>query len=210
MTIRNLCLKRRISVHSAVVMRSENGIYIFVSGTPKDEEKAFYDDVHSKVARGQDRSRPSDFEHLWHTPDRPENEMVLRELGDLTGERILLIGNGASSKELALLDRHPDTVVYSDLSPHAGEAVLQHVDLSGYENHIVFAAIDAEALPFPDESLDIVYGYAKVHHLPDVDTFLAGAMRVLKPGGRAVFMDDAYSPIWHFSKMTWLKPLLRC
>ena len=32
---------------------------------------------------------------------------------------------------------------------------------------------------------------------------------MLKPDGRAIFMDDAFSPVWHYSKQTWLKPLMK-
>ena len=33
--------------------------------------------------------------------------------------------------------------------------------------------------------------------------------RVLSPGGVCVFFDDAFSPIWHLSKQTILKPFMR-
>ena len=69
---------------------------------------------------------------------------------------------------------------------------------------MIFAGIDAENLPFADASVDIVYGYAFVHHLPDLDRFLAETARVLRPGGRAVFLDAAYAPLWDGSKRTWL------
>ena len=32
---------------------------------------------------------------------------------------------------------------------------------------------------------------------------------MLKPGSKAIFMDDAFSPAWHYSKQTWLKPLMK-
>ena len=122
---------------------------------------------------------------------------------------LLLIGNGASRKELSFLDQGPRRLVYSDLSPNAGQAIQKQFDFSPYQAVIRFAAIDAENLPFEDASFDVVYGHAMVHHLPDVERFLRGVKRVLVPGGRAVFMDDAFSPVWHYSKQTWLKPLMK-
>jgi SAM-dependent methyltransferase len=69
--------------------------------------------------------------------------------------------------------------------------------------------MDAEELPLADESVDLLYGYAFVHHLPDVDAFLGEAARVLRAGGRATFVDHAYSPLWQGAKRTVLRPLMR-
>jgi ubiquinone/menaquinone biosynthesis C-methylase UbiE len=48
-----------------------------------------------------------------------------------------------------------------------------------------------------------------VHHLSNITGFLNEVMRVLTPGGRCVFMDDAYSPIWHLVKSRLLGSLMR-
>ncbi|MBI5104577.1 MAG: class I SAM-dependent methyltransferase [Solirubrobacterales bacterium] len=49
---------------------------------------------------------------------------------------------------------------------------------------------DAEALPFPDESFDLVLGHAVLHHLPDLDQAWSEFRRVLRPGGVAVFAGE--------------------
>jgi SAM-dependent methyltransferase len=66
---------------------------------------------------------------------------------------------------------------------------------------------DATRLPFDDDSVDILYGYAFTHHLQDFSRFLREAVRVTR--GRAVFMDDAYSPVWQNLKTGPLRPLMR-
>ena len=73
----------------------------------------------------------------------------------------------------------------------------------------MFAAIDAMDLPLRDGSVDLVYGFAFAHHLPDVERFLGEVARVLRPGGRCVLMDNAYSPLWQRLKLVWLRPLMR-
>jgi SAM-dependent methyltransferase len=62
-----------------------------------------------------------------------------------------------------------------------------------------------EALPWPDESFDIVVSRYSAHHWRDVGAGLNEARRVLKPGGLAVFMD-AYSPADPLLD-TWLQSL---
>lgn len=49
---------------------------------------------------------------------------------------------------------------------------------------------DAEALPFRDQSFDLVIGHAILHHLPDLDRAFAEFRRVLRPGGRLVFAGE--------------------
>ena len=49
---------------------------------------------------------------------------------------------------------------------------------------------DAERLPYPDASFDMVIGHAVVHHLPDLDAAFGEFLRVLKPGGRLVIAGE--------------------
>jgi ubiquinone/menaquinone biosynthesis C-methylase UbiE len=49
---------------------------------------------------------------------------------------------------------------------------------------------DAESIPYPDASMDLVVGHAVLHHIPDVEGALREVMRVLKPGGRFVFAGE--------------------
>jgi ubiquinone/menaquinone biosynthesis C-methylase UbiE len=49
---------------------------------------------------------------------------------------------------------------------------------------------DAERLPYPDASFDLVVGHAVLHHLPDVEGALAEMRRVLRPGGRLVIAGE--------------------
>src|SRR5579875_251358 len=49
---------------------------------------------------------------------------------------------------------------------------------------------DAESLPFPDESFDLVVGHAVLHHLPDLDRAFSEFRRVLRPGGTILFAGE--------------------
>ena len=49
---------------------------------------------------------------------------------------------------------------------------------------------DAEELPFEDESFDIVFGHAVLHHIPDLPRAFAEFERVLRPGGTVLFCGE--------------------
>jgi ubiquinone/menaquinone biosynthesis C-methylase UbiE len=187
----------------------DGNVYDFVGDTQKQDEKTFYDTTYDDSGSVSRKKALDELEQIWESPSTPENRLVRNILGNVMGKTVVMVGNGKSRKELALLRESPNRLVYSDLSPNASIRIKKEVDCSGYSDVLRFAAIDAENLPFVDSSIDIIYGYAMVHHLPDVELFLREVIRVLKPGGKAVFMDDAYSPIWHYSKQTWLKLLMK-
>ncbi|MDH3626186.1 MAG: class I SAM-dependent methyltransferase [Acidobacteriota bacterium] len=185
-------------------------MFDFVDSADRAEEKGFYDQAY--VGRRQESCAKQTVESvlpIWDLPDRPENRIVLEQLGDLSGKKVLLLGNGESLKELLFLTMDPAHLVYSDLSTHALMNICDRFELDQFQNQLTFAAIDAHDIPFSSNTFDVIYGFAMVHHLPDLDRFLVSVNRALKPGGYTVFMDDAYAPIWHYSKQTWLKPLMK-
>ncbi|MFL5899026.1 MAG: class I SAM-dependent methyltransferase [Solirubrobacterales bacterium] len=49
---------------------------------------------------------------------------------------------------------------------------------------------EAETLPFEDESFDLVFGHAVLHHIPDLDRACAEFRRVLRPGGMIAFAGE--------------------
>jgi SAM-dependent methyltransferase len=49
---------------------------------------------------------------------------------------------------------------------------------------------DAESLPFPADSFDLVLGHAVLHHLPNLERAFSEFHRVLKPGGRILFAGE--------------------
>jgi ubiquinone/menaquinone biosynthesis C-methylase UbiE len=49
---------------------------------------------------------------------------------------------------------------------------------------------DAERLPFDDESFDLVFGHAVLHHLPDLNAALSEFRRVVRPGGALAFCGE--------------------
>jgi ubiquinone/menaquinone biosynthesis C-methylase UbiE len=51
-------------------------------------------------------------------------------------------------------------------------------------------AADAERLPFADQSFDLVFGHAVLHHIPDLARAFGEFARVLAPGGTLLFAGE--------------------
>jgi ubiquinone/menaquinone biosynthesis C-methylase UbiE len=49
---------------------------------------------------------------------------------------------------------------------------------------------EAEDLPWADESFDVVFGHAVLHHVPDLERAFAEFRRVLRPGGVLAFCGE--------------------
>ena len=185
------------------------GVIDFVPAEQRGPERAFYDDFYLRAPSSASLPTQAALAQTWTEPGAPwEMREVWRRLGELDDRTVLLLGNGESVGELHMLVKRPRTLIYSDLSPVGLRALHRRVDGAGRDN-VVFAAMDALDLPLRDESVDLVYGFAFAHHLPDLERFLGEVARVLRPGGRCVFMDDARSPVWQRLKLVWLRPLMR-
>lgn len=95
-------------------------------------------------------------------------------------------GGGHVARALAPLVAH---VVASDLTPEMLGAAERFLAGEGITN-ISYQQADAEALPFPDVSFDLVTCRIAPHHFPDPARFVREVARVLRPGGRFALLDS--------------------
>lgn len=106
-------------------------------------------------------------------------------------DRVLDIATGGGHTALALAP-HVAEVVATDFTAEMLEAARVFLTEKGVHN-VTFEAADAEELPFPEASFDIVTSRIAPHHFPAPETFVREAARVLRPGGRFV-LDDNMAP----------------
>jgi SAM-dependent methyltransferase len=76
----------------------------------------------------------------------------------------------------------------TDISPKMVEVATRNAANLGLD--VNGRPADAERIPYPDGSFDLVVGHAVLHHIPDVAVAMREVLRVLKPGGRFVFAGD--------------------
>jgi SAM-dependent methyltransferase len=114
-----------------------------------------------------------------------------KALGDPPGHygRMLEIGAGTGYFTLNLLRQGiVDEATATDISPGMLVALRNTAAELGLAVETVNC--DAERLPFPDESFDLVLGHAVLHHVPDLPAALRECARVLSPGGTLAFMGE--------------------
>jgi ubiquinone/menaquinone biosynthesis C-methylase UbiE len=89
---------------------------------------------------------------------------------------------------------HPDRLYLLDLDLQMIQQADQHKN-SQNENRIQFCVGDAVRLPFRDESMDAVFGFGFLHHVPAWQEGLSEIARVLKQGG-VYFMEEYYPSLY--------------
>lgn len=95
-------------------------------------------------------------------------------------------GRGSDTCKLA---KHGAEVVGIDISDVGIQLGRQQAEEHGLADSIVFSVGDCESLCFADDSFDMLCGKDILHHL-QLDKAMREATRVLKPGGRAVFLES--------------------
>ncbi len=114
-------------------------------------------------------------------------EYAFHELGDIAGRRVVDFGCGSGANSVLLTGRGAQ-VCGIDISEDLLRLAQRRLSVNGRTGAATFIAGSAHDMPFPDSSIDVVFGIAILHHL-DRDLVSREVRRVLKPGGRAIFQE---------------------
>lgn len=112
-----------------------------------------------------------------------------RCLGDLGGRRVLDCCCGMGVSTVVLAERGA-RVSGIDISAKMIEIAGRNLELHGVEDRAEALLMSAEHLDFDDGTFDAVFGFVALHHLQP-ELAAREASRVLKPGGRAVYIEPA-------------------
>jgi arsenite methyltransferase len=106
------------------------------------------------------------------------------------GERVLDLGSGAGTDSLiaAQMVGEQGHVTGVDMTPEMLAKASASAAKMGARN-VEFVEAEAEHLPFPDASFDVVVSNGVIDLIPDKDAVFSELYRVLVPGGRIQIAD---------------------
>jgi ubiquinone/menaquinone biosynthesis C-methylase UbiE len=144
---------------------------------------------HDVAAASYDSKWGIDFGDIGQTQVLGKLRKVLGSELDHGFARSLEIGAGTGYFTLNLLQAGVvSEATCTDISP--GMVRTLAINAARLNLNVRTARADAESLPFPDSSFDLVLGHAVLHHLPDLERAFGEFHRVLRPGGWIVFAGE--------------------
>jgi SAM-dependent methyltransferase len=151
-----------------------DGIPILVAdiGGHKRQQAQFFDAVDAEF----EIERPAGAPRLYTSLIEEKFTRSVEAIRPLLGRASALNVCGGSGMDAEFIARLGARVVLADISPGAARRARERARRHGFELAVVVA--DAELLPFPDRSFDLVYVHDGLHHLEDPLTGLAEMARV--------------------------------
>jgi ubiquinone/menaquinone biosynthesis C-methylase UbiE len=155
-----------------------------------EREKAFYNEKNQTSYHTLRR-------WIWRAIGEFRRNDEAHDLYDANGKVVLDYGCGPGYLTKHLIAAGAVHVTGIDVSDAEIEQARERAAANGIEDRSRFLVADAHATDFPDDSFDLIIGDSILHHL-ELRRALLEIRRILRPGGRAVFLE----PLWH-------NPLLR-
>ena len=124
------------------------------------------------------------FAHPDYPACAPFSSLV--DYSEVKGKKVLEIGCGMGAHASVFANAGAQ-VTAIDLTQRAVSLTRQRFELFNIKNASVIK-VDAENLPFEDNSFDFVWSWGVIHHSADTQKIVKEILRVLKPGGKVSVM----------------------
>ncbi|HEX8911807.1 MAG TPA: class I SAM-dependent methyltransferase [Humisphaera sp.] len=123
----------------------------------------------------------------------------VERLGNLAGKRVLDVGCGTG--DWAVFFARAGAEVWAlDVSPESVAVTRRRAAAQGVGDRVHGLVASATETGLPDAAVDLVAGQDVVHHV-EATPFARELVRVLRPGGRAVFSENcANNPLLMFAR----------
>lgn len=122
------------------------------------------------------------------------NEELLSWAGVQAAQQILDVGCGIGGSSLYLAEKFNAHATGITLSPVQANRAIERAQAAGFSDRTQFLVADALAMPFADQSFDLVWSMESGEHMPDKQKFLQECYRVLKPGGTFLMATWCHRP----------------
>lgn len=125
-------------------------------------------------------------------PDNPQDaqRILIEKILDWSGvahpQTILDVGCGIGGSTLYLASKYRAMATGITLSPVQADRGAARAKMAGLGNYVQFEVADALAMPFAENSFDLVWSLESGEHMSNKGQFLRECYRMLKPGGRLI------------------------
>lgn len=133
---------------------------------------------------------------------------TLQRIAVQAGERVLDIGSGPGFLAATIADHTgPDgKVVGVDIS----QQMVDRASRRTQRAWLSYQCADAAALPFEDNSFDVVVSTQVAEYVPDIEAFSSEVFRVLRPGGRGLILATDWEGVcWHSERPDRMEKVLK-
>jgi SAM-dependent methyltransferase len=121
-----------------------------------------------------------------------ENQHVLKQFGNLQGKRVLDYGCGAAEGGIYFAKQG---AIVTAIDVSAGMLSLAERLAKHHGVSIETRQVNTDRIPAENDEFDYIYGNGVLHHVP-LDTAMPEIARILRPAGRACFIEPLpYNPV---------------
>ena len=137
----------------------------------------------------------------WEDFYLPIFEYVLPKMGTLEEKKVLELGTGTGGTA-ALLAKQGASVVGIDLLPFRLAEARERANQHKVADAVAFSLMDATQLAFPDNTFDFIISKS-VLVFTEHTQVAKECYRVLKPGGKAIFIENMrnHPMVWSYRKL---------
>jgi ubiquinone/menaquinone biosynthesis C-methylase UbiE len=121
----------------------------------------------------------------WMKPAR-----IIDSFGLTGAEHVLELGPGPGFFSVEIARRLTDgRLDLFDIQPEMLKKAKRNLERAGFHDVGFTSGEASEGFPFPDNSFDVAFLAAVIGEVPDQQACIRSLNRVLKPGGRLVFLE---------------------
>lgn len=152
---------------------------------PREEKKSLVREVFQSVAPRYDLM--NDLMSLGI--HRAWKQIFTTQMDPRPERRLLDLAGGTGDISFGWLAKGGGPAILSDINPAMLEVGRDRATDRGHLESLTFLVADAEALPIPNASMDVVSMAFGLRNCTDKDAVLREARRVLRPGGRFLCLE---------------------